>query len=165
MAMVSVADAMASSADQERVRIVHPRRGTTVLWHVDVLVVDDDAADRSLIVGALREVDGVGVIRECGDPRTALFDLAERKITADLILLDIHMPRVNGFTFVDALRKIPAYATVPVVFLTTSQHSGDVHRARTTKINGYIVKPDVFEELVERVASTVRITQSGGWQK
>lgn len=165
MAMVSAEDAVASTQDKERPRIVVPRRSTAVLWNVDVLVVDDDAADRSLIVEALRAVEGVGAARECADPRTALFDLAERKFTTDLILLDIHMPKVNGFTFVDALRKIPAYATVPVVFLTTSQHSVDVHRARNSKVSGYIVKPDSFEELVERVASTVRITQNGGWQK
>ncbi len=154
-----------ASTNAERPRVALPSRKTAVQWHVDTLVVDDDAADRNLIVEALRSVDGVGAIRECADPKAALFNLAERKYAVGLILLDIHMPKIDGFKFVEALRTIPSYATVPVVFLTTSQHSIDVHRARTSRVNGYIVKPEAFEQLVERVASTVRIAQNGGWQK
>ena len=135
------------------------------LWSVDVLVVEDDAADASLIESALRRDTRVRNIQVSDAPDDVLFELATGKVRPNLILLDIHMPRLNGFKFLEALRRVPALADTPVVFLTTSRLSRDVQQARMTSVNTYIVKPDTFAELKARLASVVEQTLTGVWSR
>jgi CheY-like chemotaxis protein len=140
-------------------------RVSEIVWRINVAIVDDDAADASLIKLALGHEQSVGSVSLHSVPDDALFKFAEGVVRPDLILLDIHMPKVNGFTFMSALREIPAMAHTPVAFLTTSRHSRDVERSRSCDVVGYIVKPDSFEELQERISGVIRSVASGGWSR
>ncbi|WP_374571142.1 response regulator [Phenylobacterium sp.] len=131
-------------------------RGTEYLWNLDVVSVDDDEADSSLIVEALRRNPHVRAVTAFAAPSDALFQLVEGLVKPDLILLDIHMPKVNGFTFMRALREAPWMRTTPVVLLTTSGHKEDVDRARSNDILGYIVKPDSFAEMQQKINGVIR---------
>ena len=80
----------------------------------DVLIVDDDADTRERL-RALLERDGWGV-REAEHGRDALDRLAEG--LPSLVLLDLTMPTMDGFTFLNEMRKRPGCAAIPVVVLT-----------------------------------------------
>lgn len=131
-------------------------RETEFPWTLAVLTVDDDVADSSLIVEALRRNPHVREATAASAPEQALFQLAEGLLRPDLILLDIHMPRVNGFTFLRALRQAPWLARLPVVLLTTSGYAQDVERAQESDVLSYIVKPDTFDELRVRIDTVIR---------
>lgn len=123
---------------------------------LDVLVVEDDAADTRLIQTALRRHPDIGDIATRSLPGRALLELSAGRLRPDLVLLDIVMPRLDGFQFLEVMRRVPAATTVPVVFLTTSAATRDIKRANENAALGYIVKPDSYEELEARLGAVIK---------
>lgn len=135
------------------------------VWAINVLLVEDDAADTSLILNVLRRHPGVSTAHPADAPDLALQQLAAGHLRPDLILLDIHMPRMDGFSFLENLRGIPAMAAVPVVFLTTSCLGKDVVAARHSSASFYLIKPDNYAELQTRLDGVIKRAISGIWSK
>jgi CheY-like chemotaxis protein len=137
-----------------------PRR----VWSLNVLLVDDDAADTALILSVLKRHPHVSTALATDSPEFALRQLhGGRHMRPDLVLLDIHMPRLDGYGFLEALRGIPAMASVPVVFLTTSCRESDLERTRQTSALLYVVKPDNYLELQSRLNGVLRRASMGRW--
>jgi CheY-like chemotaxis protein len=90
-----------------------------------VLVADDKPAGRELVRIAL-ESSGYEVT-EAGTGLEALE--AARRIRPDLIILDIHMPNLDGFGVLHELRKDAEFAATPIMALTASAMQGDRERA------------------------------------
>lgn len=138
-------------------------RANARVWMINVLVVEDDEADSSLIVDVLRRHPSVGSIIAINAPDKALWQLGCGKFRPDLILLDIQMPKMNGFEFLEALDAIPCADTTPVVMITTSRFAHDVERARNSSVCGYIIKPETYEEWKRRVDGVVSQAITGKW--
>jgi CheY-like chemotaxis protein len=102
-----------------------------------VLIADDKDTSRELVRTVL-ESFGYEVT-EAGDGREALE--RARQVHPDLIILDLHMPEVDGFGVVRALRSDEQFATTPVVALTASAMQGDHDRAIAAGFTGYLSKP------------------------
>lgn len=71
----------------------------------------------------------------------------------DLILLDLKMPKVDGFELVRWIRRQPGFASIPVVVLTSSDAIRDVNRAYALGANSFLVKPLDFDNFVETAKS------------
>ena len=67
----------------------------------------------------------------------------------DLILLDLKLPKVDGFDVVRWIRRQPGFSTIPVVVLTSSDAIRDVNRAYALGANSFLVKPLDFENFIE----------------
>jgi len=96
------------------------------------LVVEDDDAARALLVRAL-EQEGWHV-REAADGRAALRQVAAER--PQLILLDLMMPEMDGFEFVQELHKLPGAQTIPVVVITAK----DITLEDRLRLSGYVEK-------------------------
>ncbi|HEV2109021.1 MAG TPA: response regulator [Thermomicrobiales bacterium] len=104
------------------------------------------ADDESLIRLDLREMLthlGYDVIAEAGDGKTAL-ELA-RKLSPDLVVMDIKMPEVDGITAAEVLTR---ERIAPVVLVTAYSDQGLVDRAKDAGVVGYVVKPFRETELM-----------------
>jgi DNA-binding response OmpR family regulator len=132
-------------------------------WNLNVLLIDDDVADTSLILNVLKRHPQVSSAHATDAPEFALRQLEMGRLKPDLVLLDIHMPRVNGFIFLQEMRHIPSMATVPVVFLTTSRLESDVMRAKGATASSYVIKPESYFELQSRLNGVVRQAAAGRW--
>lgn len=66
----------------------------------------------------------------------------------DLLLLDIHMPRLDGYGVMQAILEDPNLRALPVVALTTSADVLDVRRMYELRCNSYVIKPVSFDGLV-----------------
>ena len=102
-----------------------------------VLVADDNPASRELIMEVL-EMSGYDVIG-AADGQEAVHQA--RAGQPDLLLVDIQMPRLDGFGVLRELRADPRFASLPVVALTAFAMQGDRERAIGAGFNGYITKP------------------------
>jgi CheY-like chemotaxis protein len=102
-----------------------------------VLVADDKATGRELVRTVL-EKSGYTVI-EAGDGIEAVRCARETK--PDLIILDLHMPGLDGFGVIQQLRADPTFANTPIMALTASAMQGDRERALSIGFTGYITKP------------------------
>jgi CheY-like chemotaxis protein len=126
------------------------------LSSVSVLLVDDDEADTYLIMQVLKAHPRVRTAVARSTPEAALHDLAGGRVSPELILLDIHMPKVDGFAFVRALRELPQARNTPVIFVTTSRRRLDVEHALDTDAFSYLIKPDGVDELRDRLNALIR---------
>ena len=68
-----------------------------------------------------------------------------------LVLLDLKMPRMNGFDVLNWLRARPEFSKLPVIVFSTSDLPSDIERAMELGANDYRVKPNDFDDLVEFV--------------
>jgi two-component system, cell cycle response regulator DivK len=115
-----------------------------------VLVADDKATGRELVRTVL-EKSGYQVF-EAGDGEEAVVEA--RRIHPDLIILDIHMPGLDGFGVIEKLRREEGFAATPIIALTASAMMGDRERAMSVGFTGYITKPirlDALRAEVERL--------------
>jgi CheY-like chemotaxis protein len=102
-----------------------------------ILVADDNDASRELIREVL-EMSGYDVI-EAADGRDAVTMV--RESPPDLVLVDIQMPRLDGYGVLRELRADPLLAGLPVVALTAYAMQGDRERALDAGFDDYITKP------------------------
>jgi CheY-like chemotaxis protein len=139
--------------------ITRPRRR---IWSLNILVVDDDPADTALVLAALNANPDVSSARATDSPEFALRQFAAgQRLKPDLVLLDIHMPKLDGFAFLRAMRRIPAMKHVPVVFLTTSALGSDVAKTKDSSATLYVLKPDSYADLQARLNGVVRLMSCG----
>lgn len=122
------------------------------------MVVDDTASIRMLIRTNL-ELAGFEV-EEAVDGQACLDQLAEARSLPDAITIDVMMPRMDGFTAVEAIRSDPRTAQIPVVMVTTQNHAADVARATEVGVDHFVVKPFDPEELIADVQQAIA-TRSG----
>ena len=112
-----------------------------------ILVVDDDAANLRMASHILTaEGMRVSCLKSGED---ALRFLQENR--PDLILLDIHMPEMDGLTFVKAVRAKDEYKDLPILMITTEAAKEDILTALRSGVNNYVVKPFTPETLQEKV--------------
>lgn len=124
---------------------------------VRVVVADDEPPARERVTQLLSGVDGIQVVAECAHGEAAVG--AVRKLSPDLLFLDIQMPRLDGFEVVAALQpdRMP-----PVIFVTAYDRYAlkafDVHAV------DYLLKPyskERFQEALARALREVQLRKSG----
>jgi two-component system chemotaxis response regulator CheY len=116
-----------------------------------ILAVDDSASVRQLVRMTLTGA-GYQVI-EAGDGREALSKAQAGGV--DAVVTDVNMPHMNGIELVGALRKLPAYAGVPILCLTTESDEGVKAQARSAGASGWIIKPFRPEQLLSVIKKVV----------
>ena len=77
----------------------------------------------------------------------------EKPPTPCVVLLDLNMPRMNGFEFLRELRDDPEIAHTPVFVLTTSDRQQDINKAYEYGVCGYIVKPIEVTQMFEALGT------------
>jgi CheY-like chemotaxis protein len=102
-----------------------------------VLIADDKATSRELVRTVLEKSSYTVV--EASDGIEALRNARELK--PDLIILDLHMPGLDGFGVIEEIRRDPDLAATPVMALTASAMQGDRERALIAGFTAYIAKP------------------------
>jgi len=124
-----------------------------------ILIVEDNTDDVLLIKRAFQQCGVVNPLRFVTDGEQAVaylkgtgeFGDRKKNPLPVLILLDLKMPRMNGFEFLRWLRNEPDLKKIIVVILTSSSESPDINRAYELGANSYLVKPVRFEDLIRIV--------------
>jgi CheY-like chemotaxis protein len=115
-----------------------------------ILIADDNPTGREL-VRAILESDGYEV-HEAVDGLHAVAQA--RDVRPHLVILDLHMPGLDGFGVVAVLRQDASFAATPIMALTASAMMGDRERALASGFTGYVTKPIRMADLraeVERL--------------
>ena len=109
---------------------------------LDILVVDDNEADQFLCDFMIKNVDDEATIHRAYDGQEALEVLAELKGGIDMIFVDINMPRMNGFEFLEAYQSRNSNETSVVFMLTSSLQEQDKNRCESfPQVKGFMTKP------------------------
>lgn len=111
-----------------------------------VLIADDHALFRRGLVELLSELPELTLVGEAEDAERAVhLTLSEKP---DIVLMDVHMPQGGG---IEAVRRIKAETSVPVLMLTVSERDEDLAGALDAGADGYLLKNAEPEELVDAV--------------
>ena len=129
-----------------------------------ILLVEDDPNDVLLMQRAFRKADLTCPLHVARDGQEAIdylthqgrFDDKTRFLAPALLLLDLKMPRKNGFETLEWLRQQPALKRIVVIVLTSSSELADINRAYDLGANSYLVKPGDFQALVDLVSTVAR---------
>lgn len=77
----------------------------------------------------------------------------------DLILLDIHMPYMDGYETIVEIKKIPSAEQIPVIFLTASEHSNDEIKGLELGAVDFIIKPFVAQSMLQRIRNQMELAE------
>jgi CheY-like chemotaxis protein len=121
------------------------------LNNIRVLVVDD-TIDNLLLTERLLSTQGA-VVKTA--PSAARARILVDSHDFDIILLDIRMPEVDGFTFMRELRQNPRTAHLPMVAVTAFAMMGDRHRVLESGFDAYVPKPIDAVSMLDQIAELV----------
>jgi two-component system chemotaxis response regulator CheY len=116
-----------------------------------ILVVDDSTTMRRIISNSLRAA-GYEDIVEAGDGQQAL----ETMDGVNMLLTDWNMPNMDGLTLVKAVRSNSAWASLPIIMVTSEGARDEVMEALAAGVNDYIVKPFTKDVLADKVKSMLK---------
>lgn len=113
-----------------------------------VLVIDDSEAEQFLYKLMIESFDEDATVMSAYDGEEALEMLASDEEKPACILLDINMPRMNGFEFLEAYSKQFKNEHIIIVMLTSSTHTNDKEKALAYScVKDYFVKPITTDDL------------------
>ena len=118
-----------------------------------ILLVDDDESTRR-ICGKVLGKQGYRIFEANNGVEACRKATSE---TPDLILLDIMMPRMDGFEALELLKVNPATASIPVIMLTSRDMNYDITLAVEQGVSGYITKPVTPDDLLDSVRRVLNL--------
>ena len=114
----------------------------------NILIVDDSKTVRNLVAFIMKKEGFKVTVAEDGlDGLEKLYSLEK----VDLIISDVNMPRMDGFTFIKTVREQEAYRDVPIIVLSTEGREKDIQTGIGLGANLYMVKPAQPEQMVKNV--------------
>lgn len=120
--------------------------------NVLILYVEDNPENR-LLIRRILTVEGYTVV-EAENAATALNFIEEQ--TPDLILMDINMPDMDGYTLTAKMKTYPKLFDVPIIALTANVMKGDRERTLAAGCDGYIQKPVDVDTLPEQISQYLK---------
>ena len=113
-----------------------------------ILIVDDSKTVRNLVAFIMKKEGFKVTMAEDGlDGLEKLYSSEQ----IDLIISDINMPRMDGFTFIKTVREQEAYRDLPIVVLSTEGQEKDIQQGIQLGANMYMVKPAQPDKMVKNV--------------
>lgn len=117
-----------------------------------ILIVDDSASIRDLITFTL---EGAGYKVFCGmDGNDALKYF--NGVTIDLVITDLHMPKLDGINLIKEIRSMQQYQFIPILVLTTESQISKKQSAKDAGATGWIIKPFEQTKLLDVVKKVIR---------
>jgi PAS domain S-box-containing protein len=134
-----------------------------ILRGLRVLIVDDNCTNRGILEAMLKRWEMKPALVEGGEE--ALEELSSARDAGDpfaLILMDMHMPKMDGFGLVERIRQNPLLATTTIMMLTSAGHRGDATRCQALGVAAYLLKPIRQSELCEAIVRVLGAKEHEG---
>lgn len=117
---------------------------------VHVLLIEDDIVDILHIEHGFRKYNiknSIDITNSGADALEKIYG-TNPIATPKVIILDINMPKINGFEFLRKLKLDVRFKDIPVIIVTTSNAYRDMEMARSLNVSGYFTKPLKFEQFI-----------------
>lgn len=122
-----------------------------------VLIVDDEVFIRKMIEARLK-TEGIAVIQAENGMEGVEKAASD---TPDLIIMDVMMPKMDGFKACETIRSNPAISGTPILMLTARGQVADMEKAMALGIIEYVTKPFSPKVLAEKVVGILNAVRSG----
>ena len=126
---------------------------------INILLVEDNEADVHITLRAFSKLKMKNIVFVVNDGQEALdfvrhqgrYEDKTKFPLPDLILLDIKLPKLDGFQVLEDLKKDLQYNFIPVIMLTSSRNEEDIAKSYRRGAAGFIPKPVSYDEFVKVV--------------
>ena len=125
----------------------------TPLGSLDILLVEDNQDHADFILNTLKDKDGTRTYWVKNGEEALQFLWQRRDTRALVVLLDLHLPKVDGHDVLRQIRREDSLRSIPVVVLTTSDRQEEIDAAYRAGANGYVTKPLTLQEFVDKLHS------------
>lgn len=122
---------------------------------MNLILIDDDPDEAYILRQALKRIETDYELSYFSDSEAFLSGLGHLKNTDSLILLDLNMPKINGFEVLEKIKNSDELANIPVVMYSNSNSPQDIELSYKTGANSYVRKPQGLTETVEFVATLI----------
>jgi DNA-binding response OmpR family regulator len=122
---------------------------------VDVLVVDDEP-DTLLLAQKILEMENF-TVKTAPNGEEALRLIKKRGVIPRLMLLDVMMPKQDGFSVLQTLKSDDKYKSIIIILFTVKTFTKDIEHAKELGADGYIVKPFSGDKLIEQIKEKLGI--------
>jgi DNA-binding response OmpR family regulator len=112
-----------------------------------ILIIDDDPVMRALLSEALAHAYAVSTAEDGAQGIETL-----QRDRADLVVLDLLMPRMHGFEVCQRIRENPVLAGVKIIVSSSKSYENDIKTAKTAGADCYLVKPYTMEDIRGKIA-------------
>lgn len=119
--------------------------GTAVFKEKHIIVADDNEINREILKALLEEVEATVHLAENGQETVDM--IATRPDRYDMVLMDIHMPVMDGYEATKQIRALPS--GIPIVAVTANNLPQDCEERRQAGMDGYVGKPVDFERMLQ----------------
>jgi signal transduction histidine kinase/DNA-binding response OmpR family regulator len=122
-----------------------------------VLIIDDNEVNRSILLEQAGSWGFDAAAAASGPEGLAVLSrAAEMGRSVDLLILDYHMPRMDGIEVVNAVRADPSIADTPIIMLTSVENAADGQTFNKLRIQGHLVKPARGSHLLEMIVTVMQ---------
>jgi two-component system cell cycle response regulator DivK len=122
-----------------------------------ILYIEDNPDNRKLVRRVL-EAEGY-IVAEAPDAKSAMEYLADT--CPSLILMDISMPDMDGYTLTAKVKAMPKFSNVPILAMTANVMRGDRERSLEAGCDGYIQKPIDIDTLTAQIERYLKRNSNG----
>jgi CheY-like chemotaxis protein len=127
---------------------------------LSILLIDDDEIERIKFKKVSQKTKFVSTFFEAKNGENAITLLKNKPSSFDLIITDLHMPVMNGFEFLEELKKSKKLKNIPVVVMSSSTDRKDLKKCYNLGVSGYFTKCLQSSEYISNVVSLLNY-----WQK
>ena len=124
----------------------------------NILIVDDSVTTRSVIKRTIKMANVPAVLFEAADGQAGLELLASHRI--DLVLADLHMPRMGGIEMIRRMLANPATRGVPVMIVTAESNAGRLEELKREGVQGYLRKPFTAESIRNAITDVLGVAHA-----
>lgn len=120
--------------------------------HIDILLAEDNPGDVILMQEAFHDTGLLHTLHSVPDGEQALDFLYKRgpfamAATPHFVMLDLNMPKHNGYHVLETIKSDPALKHIPVAVISSSKAPSDIKRCYSLHANSYISKPQSLDDL------------------
>lgn len=123
-----------------------------------VLSIEDNEPDFDLLKKALLKIPNISLdITHIVNGQTAVDYIFKKgkfkdSVTPDLIILDINLPKINGYEILKKIKKSKKYKSIPVIMFSTSSLEEDIKKSYEAHANSYVIKSFEVQTLFQKIA-------------
>ena len=117
---------------------------------LSILLIDDDEIERIKFKKVCKKINYDVTIFEAINGENALTFLNDNN-SFDLIISDLHMPKMDGLELITKIKKNPKYNNIPLVVMSTSKDKLELKKCYDFGISGFFSKPSKFSEYSKKV--------------
>ena len=123
---------------------------------LSILLVDDDEIERMKFKKVCSDNSFICSIIEAENGSKALSLLQDVKNSFNIIILDLHMPTMNGLELLKKIKSSSIYKSIPIIIMSNSEDNNELKQCYELGVSGYFTKPAHYAKYAKKVKSLLK---------